>query len=432
MELASRGIRVVGFVPPFSLIASADQSVDLAGLEVQSASVLTAAEKLSPLLDSDEHSAFLVVFHPDVEAARAREVAAAAGFDLLNSPALLPSDLLVGGPAARITGLAAQDEVAHVLPASADLLAGAPVMACGGALAEAGPVADYALVGHGWAKDAAEKVAIQYFLQSFTEKIEESVVRGEIERAFREWAKFANLTLSPGGEPEATRTIAVRFARRSHGDLYPFDGPGGVLAHTFYPSPPNPEPLAGDIHFDADENWHAGTPVDLFTVALHEAGHALGLGHSDQPGAVMYPYYRFATALTSDDIAGIRALYGSGGATPPVNPPAAPGPTIPDPPLPPAPPKAKDTTPPALRILSPASTIVSTSAASIAVSGTAFDDVAISAVRWSTSNGGAGSASGTANWSATVPLLVGNTIITVRAWDAAGNSTWRSISVVRH
>jgi hypothetical protein len=30
-----------------------------------------------------------------------------------------------------------------------------------------------------------------------------------------------------------------------------------------------------------------------------------------------------------------------------------------------------------------------------------------------------------------VPLLVGSNVITVRAYDAAGNSSWRAITVVR-
>ncbi len=45
---------------------------------------------------------------------------------------------------------------------------------------------------------------------------------------------------------------------RSHGDAYPFDGPGAVLAHTFYPAAPNPEPMAGDMHLDDDEGWRVG------------------------------------------------------------------------------------------------------------------------------------------------------------------------------
>jgi adenosylcobinamide amidohydrolase len=76
-------------------------------------------------------------------------------------------------------------------------------------------------------------------------------------------------------------------------------------------------------------------------------------------------------------------------------------------------------------------TIVATSSASIAFSGTASDNVAVAAVKWTTSTGYSGTASGTSKWSASVPLLVGNNVITIRAYDAAGNSSWRAITVVR-
>ena len=42
--------------------------------------------------------------------------------------------------------------------------------------------------------------------------------------------------------------------------------------------PLNPEPIAGDMHFDNDESWRIGANLDVFSVALHETGHALGLG----------------------------------------------------------------------------------------------------------------------------------------------------------
>lgn len=51
---------------------------------------------------------------------------------------------------------------------------------------------------------------------------------------------------------------------------------------------------------------------NLFIVAAHELGHALGMSHSTDAGALMYPVYSYATGypLAEDDIKGIQALYG--------------------------------------------------------------------------------------------------------------------------
>lgn len=51
---------------------------------------------------------------------------------------------------------------------------------------------------------------------------------------------------------------------------------------------------------------------NLYHVAAHELGHSLGLSHSTDIGALMYPTYIFSgdVQLSQDDINGIQAIYG--------------------------------------------------------------------------------------------------------------------------
>jgi hypothetical protein len=138
-------------------------------------------------------------------------------------------------------------------------------------------------------------------------------------QAFGLWGNVARVRaveVPDGGAGSFVGNMRQLWGSGDHGDGFPFDGPGGVLAHCFYPPPVNPGAVGGDCHYDDAETWVTpglgGVGIDTVTVMAHEIGHGLGLQHSTDPNALMYPFYSGRRAyLGSDDIAGIVAKYGS-------------------------------------------------------------------------------------------------------------------------
>ena len=153
-----------------------------------------------------------------------------------------------------------------------------------------------------------------------------TLIRRSIESALGLWASVAPLhfvevpddgTSHIGNYPNG-QFGQIRFR---HVYINGPDIPGQqptAKAQAYYPYPGSN--FAGDIEFDHGDPWQeVGTlPVpDILGATIHELGHALGLQHSNDPQANMYWIFRRGAgpgtgALHTDDIDGIRAIYGSG------------------------------------------------------------------------------------------------------------------------
>lgn len=174
------------------------------------------------------------------------------------------------------------------------------------------------------------KANLTYFFINGTDKISGDTERDLVRAAFKLWADETPLNFNEVAD-SAQADILIGWAEGEHGDGDPFDGPGDVLAHASYPNPYSDRQVF--LHFDETERWvNSETQnVDLLTVAAHEIGHNLGLDHSSDPNALMYPSYagprRF---LGQDDVAGVQSLYGLA-AQPPESPEAPPQDATPPP-----------------------------------------------------------------------------------------------------
>lgn len=156
-------------------------------------------------------------------------------------------------------------------------------------------------------------------LNKINTNLSDDTIRSIFSNALSKWSNtsllhFKELVPNPSrvgrSLPEGQRAsnISIKFAAKNHGDPYPFDGPGNVLGHAYYPG----TSLEGQVHLDLDETWSLYDDfTSMYHVALHELGHAIGLAHSSQSEAIMYAWYQNPKYnLADDDTWAVNALYG--------------------------------------------------------------------------------------------------------------------------
>lgn len=159
-------------------------------------------------------------------------------------------------------------------------------------------------------RDGTEIAAHGSDLFSTLAPLTAAVWQREMLAAFQTWAVHSNLNFrlrsdvglpfgSPGLLQGDLRFGDIRIGAQRMGEE--------VLAISVPHDPFVSGTLAGEIFLNSAHTFQA---EDLFPLMLHEVGHVLGLGHSDDPLSPMFSHLNRHTQLTNEDIENLRHLYG--------------------------------------------------------------------------------------------------------------------------
>ena len=151
-----------------------------------------------------------------------------------------------------------------------------------------------------------------------------------IRNAFAAWSEISNITFTEVADSGLNHFADLDANRPESGadiriGAFALDGAGSTRARTNVRSVVSGNSGLREyrgvlITFDLDENWAIDSidgdrrTLDVFTIAAHEIGHAIGLNHTNVPNSLMNTGSAATESFRgpqTDDIAGAQFLYGA-------------------------------------------------------------------------------------------------------------------------
>ena len=122
----------------------------------------------------------------------------------------------------------------------------------------------------------------------------------QIFEAVSTWASALEIVAERCSGCTGPNVVRFRFVVDEHGDSFPFHIGTAKLAHVVSSKSDRRTP---EVHFNAYHFLECEQPSpDIYTTALHEIGHVLGLSHSFDQRSVMYPQYQKGGQILSEEL----------------------------------------------------------------------------------------------------------------------------------